>query len=449
MRRLAVLCGALLLGATAARAATQVLGLEQAQAQAVSNNLDIQLTASQIDEADALMLGARSVVLPQVSFSHTGIRTNDPVGAFGMRLRQERFAQADFALPALNRPAAISGFQTSLLVQQPLFAGGGNLAGLQQAGSGQQQARLARAEQLGQLRWQVADAYWGLVLARQSLEALRQSLAAARAHAGAAEARFAQGTAVRAEVLAAQTRVAQLEGDEAAAADHVEGANEALTLLLGLDNQTTLVPADTLAPVAPNLSADQLEASALRDRASLRAAQVQLLATRQAVKQARAGHLPRVDAFARLDLDADTPLGRQGESWTLGGVLSWEVFSGFRTSAALRQARARQDQAHNRLALAGEQVRRQVQGAYRQIQTAQRRLAAATQARQYAAERLRLAQHQYQQGLVAVAELLDAQDQDTQTRLRYLEALRQLHSGLAYLEFAAGRPLNPKTGRTP
>ncbi len=448
MKTLVLLVGTLALQ-QALGADTLVLDLAAAQARAADDNLSAQLSLSQVDEADALILSSKSVLLPQVAITETALRTNDPVTAFGLRLRQERFGQADFALPALNRPAALTGFQTSLTLQQPLFAGGAHLAAWRQAQAGGRQTRLDRAEHLAALRWQVAQAYWGLVLARQSLDALRLSLDAARARVRAAEARYAQQTSPLAELLATQARVAELAGDEAAAAERAENANETLTLLLNLDIQTQILPADTLSAAGAELPPHPYEATALEARPALQAARVQVEAARQGTLLARAGLLPRVDAFARLDLDADTPLDRQGESWTLGGVLTWEVFSGLRTTAALRQARARHQQAQTRLDLAGQEIRRQVRQALRQVETARHRLEAAAQARQYAAERLRLADQQYRQGLVAVAELLDAQDQDTQAQLRRLEALGQLRTGLAYLEYAAHLQPNRQPGSTP
>jgi outer membrane protein TolC len=444
VKALAALIGGVLVSALPARSETLVLTLEAAQARAARDNLDLQLAASQVDEADALVLESRSAHLPQLGFSETALRSNDAVTAFGLRLRQERFGQEDFALPALNHPEALTGFQTSLEMRQALFAGGADLARRRQARAGRQSALLEAEERRGQVRWQVAAAYWDLVLARQTAEALRQSLEAARAHAEAAQARHQQQTSPRAEVLAAQARVAQLEGEEAAAASQVRTAAETLGLLLGLDPEAEIVPADTLAPVEVAPPSPELEQEAVQRRPLLRAAAQQFEAARQGLRQAGAGRLPRLDAFARLSLDADAPLERQGESWTAGAVLSWELFSGFRTTAALRQARARQEQAQLRRDLATAQVRRQVRQAWRQVETAQSGIRAAAQARRHAEERLRLGVLNYGQGLVAAAELLDAQDQHTQAQLRYLEALRQLRAGLAYLEFAACQPLNPK-----
>ena len=55
---------------------------------------------------------ARTRLLPQLSFTEDISRGNDPVYAFGTRLRQRQFTQADFALNALNFPRPIGNFST-------------------------------------------------------------------------------------------------------------------------------------------------------------------------------------------------------------------------------------------------------------------------------------------------------------------------------------------------
>ena len=55
---------------------------------------------------------ARTQLLPQLNFTEDISRGNDPVYAFGTRLRQRQFTQADFALNALNFPQPIGNFST-------------------------------------------------------------------------------------------------------------------------------------------------------------------------------------------------------------------------------------------------------------------------------------------------------------------------------------------------
>ena len=64
---------------------------------------------------------ARTMLLPQLSFTEDISRGNDPVYAFGTRLRQRQFTQADFALNALNFPQPIGNFSTRFSGQWMAF----------------------------------------------------------------------------------------------------------------------------------------------------------------------------------------------------------------------------------------------------------------------------------------------------------------------------------------
>ncbi|MBM3280619.1 MAG: hypothetical protein FJY95_21460 [Candidatus Handelsmanbacteria bacterium] len=79
----------MLVAALPARSEPLVLTLKAAETRAAHGNLDLRLAASQVDEADALMIEAGSAHLPQVAFSEPALRIKDAVTAFG--LRQERF----------------------------------------------------------------------------------------------------------------------------------------------------------------------------------------------------------------------------------------------------------------------------------------------------------------------------------------------------------------------
>ena len=56
---------------------------------------------------------SKAPLLPQVRFSENLTRGDDPVYAFGTKLRQQVFQASDFGLPSLNRPSPLSDFDTS------------------------------------------------------------------------------------------------------------------------------------------------------------------------------------------------------------------------------------------------------------------------------------------------------------------------------------------------
>src|SRR5512139_1428575 len=74
------------------------LTLQQAVTIALEKNPLRKAALADQKVAVADLRGARGALLPRLSFTETATRGNDPVYAFGTRLRQGRFTTDDFAL---------------------------------------------------------------------------------------------------------------------------------------------------------------------------------------------------------------------------------------------------------------------------------------------------------------------------------------------------------------
>jgi outer membrane protein TolC len=101
----------MLLGGLAA-SAQEPLTLRQAVDRALRQNPEAAVARADSKAASAEVSLARTQLLPKLNFTEDISRGNDPVYAFGTRLRQQRFTQADFAPNALNRPEPIGNFST-------------------------------------------------------------------------------------------------------------------------------------------------------------------------------------------------------------------------------------------------------------------------------------------------------------------------------------------------
>jgi hypothetical protein len=92
--------------------AQEPLTLQQAINEALGQSSEAAIARAGDQEAKSAATMARTQLLPQLNFTEDISRGNDPVYAFGTRLRQRQFTQADFALNALNRPQPIGNFAT-------------------------------------------------------------------------------------------------------------------------------------------------------------------------------------------------------------------------------------------------------------------------------------------------------------------------------------------------
>ena len=106
---------------TLAAGAQEPLTLRQAINQALGQSPEAAIAQAGNQDARASAALARTALLPQLTFTEDISRGNDPVYAFGTRLRQRQFTQADFALNALDFPQPIGNFSTRFSGQWVAF----------------------------------------------------------------------------------------------------------------------------------------------------------------------------------------------------------------------------------------------------------------------------------------------------------------------------------------
>ena len=114
-----------LLGATLFAAqpasAQPPLSLSQAIARAKAHNPDAGSAAAAEREAAERVTQVRGGYFPKVDVAESWQRGNHPVFVFSSLLAQRQFSAADFALDALNHPAATDNFRAAVSVEQSLF----------------------------------------------------------------------------------------------------------------------------------------------------------------------------------------------------------------------------------------------------------------------------------------------------------------------------------------
>src|SRR5690606_16248031 len=92
------------------------------------HNTSIKISEQEFLEARADYRQTNAVYLPNISASHTGIATTNPLMAFGSKLNQGILTQNDFNPAELNDPSQVQSFATKFEIQQPLI----NLDGIYQ-----------------------------------------------------------------------------------------------------------------------------------------------------------------------------------------------------------------------------------------------------------------------------------------------------------------------------
>jgi outer membrane protein TolC len=380
-------------------------------------------------EADAF--GAAAAFLPQISVELGGVRTDDPVAAFGTRLRQGRFGQADFALDALNLPDPVTDVSTVLSVEQPVFLPMA-LLGRRAARAGADAARLAE-ERTGQaVAFEVIRGYFGARLNRDRVVVLKESLAVARETLAQVEKLRHEGVVTVVDEHLARSRLSELEAALAGADAARTASDDLLLTLLGRPPGLPLELTDSLAVVETE-QADSLE------RADLRALRAGLRAHDAEVRRARSQWLPSLGAFGQLRWhDDDIGLASGPRHWTAGLVLRWSPFRGLGDVGLLRRAKVDREAARAELEAAKRRATAEVRAARAERDAARAGFAAAEAALAQAGQASRAAAVRYAEGAALITELLAVRAAESSQRLARLQALYQARIADAALVLALG-----------
>ncbi len=420
-------------------APVEPLTLSDAINEALANNPEITAARHQLRAADSQVIQARSGLLPQVNVSENYSRTTSPLWVFGNKLNQERIQVEDFDPRRLNDPDALDNFNTALSLSWSLFDGGRTWIGWQQAQQGKEVAALALRRLEKQVIGRTATAYAGVLLAHENRQVVVQSLETARAHLKVVQDRFRNGLAVKSDVLRAQVRIADLEQQLLQADSRVQVAAAMLKAIMGREDGADLLLVTSWQEMEP--TAEELErwiAQALENRLDLKQLQVQEQIARKGVDRARAGHWPSLALQGSYNLNSEDAFGDSGESYTVGAVLQVNLYSGQRISAQAAEAKAllAKTQAMQKALALG--VRVETQRSYFQAQSAWQSIQVARTAVEQAREGLRIVTNRYENGLLTIVDLLDAQVALQQAQTQHFKALYDYQVARAELALAVG-----------
>ena len=228
--------------------AQQVVSISKADAlsKISERNLALKISEKEFNQAKADFNQTNSIFLPNITASHTGIFTTNPLMAFGSKLNQAILTQNDFNPTLLNNPKQTQNFATILEVQQPLI----NLDGLYQrkAARSRMDVILLKTERTADyLSLEAEKAYMQLQLAYKGVQVLDKALQAAKANKEIAENSFKQGYLQRADILNIEIRVADIRSQLQTAKSNVQNASNYLSFLMDDITDVVFIPVDSLA----------------------------------------------------------------------------------------------------------------------------------------------------------------------------------------------------------
>lgn len=395
------------------------------------NNATIKISEQNYKVSKADYRQTNALLLPNISVSHTGIATTNPLMAFGSKLNQEILTAADFDPNLLNNPDQIRNFATKIEVQQPII----NVDGFyhrKAAKTKMQAAELQTVRTKDYLIFEVEKAYMQLQLAYKAVTVLENALKTALANKSLAENSYKQGYLQKADVLAVEVRVTEVQNQLQNAKSNVLNASNYLSFLMNEKDDYIIKPSDSLTISTFALKTGETISN---ERADIKAMEIASHAYETMHKADKMAFLPRLNAFGSYELYDDNIFQTNANGYLVGAQLSWNVFEGSKRFGKAQKSKAEYERSKLQYNQYLSQSNLEFNKAKRMLLDAQNKLTLTKLALQQSEESLRIRTNRFKQGLEKTSDLLLTETQYSQKQLEYYQTIFEYNYAQAHLNF--------------
>ena len=436
----------------------RALTLEESIEIAKESNLAVQTIEQNLKAAEAQVRAALGGLLPRVTANSNYTYFKDiqksviqADGGFGfpmpsgeMNEMQPPSADNESDLIELEFGAHHNA-QGTVNLTQPIFAWGRYYYGYQATKLNYQAIQRDVDAAYNQLRLDVSEAFYGALVAREFVRVAQQSVSLVEKQLQIAEASLDAGAATDFDVLRAKVQLANAKSVLIRAENGVRTAKNAYKTVLNIPLAEDVSVKGTLEisenHQMPALNLDELIQQALENRPEVHRTQFNEQAALKQIDIAKTRRLPDLGLFSNYQISQNERLTEMNRIWSVGVQINIPIFDGFATSAALQQTESILKQVQ----LGGNQVKVgvefEIRAAYLNLRGAQTLIDVQRETIAQARESVRIANLQFQNGIITTVALTDTQLALTQAEVNRLQTHHDYVVGLARLEKAVGQTL--------
>ncbi|MEE1961855.1 TolC family protein [Allomuricauda taeanensis] len=406
------------------------ISMEDVLARVQESNASIKVSEQEAKMAKYDYQFSSSIFLPQVSVSHTGITTTNPLMAFGSKLNQEILTQADFNPALLNDPDQIENFATKISVEQPLI----NLDGFYQrkaAKTTMEAKDLQAMRTRDYLDFEAQKAFGQLQLAHRAVQVLEKAYEAANANLNTAQNSYDQGLLQKADLLEVKVRVTEVENQLNSAKSNVKNASDYLAFLMNEQRNVVYEPTEELMPTDLGGPTE----ATLENRADVKAMDLVSEAYKANMRAENMTFLPRLNAFASYEMYDDQIFRADAKGYIIGASLSWDVFKGAQRFAKVGKSKTNYERAKQEYEQYVAKSSMELQRTRRMVEDAHNRLQTSKLAMDQSEESLRIRTNRFREGLEKTTDLLMAEAMYAEKQLAYYQTIFEYNQAQSLLTF--------------
>lgn len=397
----------------------------------LEQNISLKISDQEYLKARADYRQTNSVFLPNISASHSGLVTTNPLMAFGTKLNQGILTPEDFNPELLNNPDEVTGFATKFEIQQPLI----NLDGFYQRKSAKNKMdaiALQTIRNKDYLTFEVEKAYMQLQLAYKAVEVLEKSLETAIENKKVADNSFIQGFLQRADLLSVEVRVSEVQNQLQSAKSNIKNTSDYLSYLMNDKDTAVLIPSDSLLVSSLPLANRKVVSE---ERTDIKAMQLTTEAYESLYKANKMVFIPRLNAFGSYELYDQNAFQGSSTGYIVGAQLNWSLFEGYKNVGKTQKSKAQYDQSILEYEQYISQSTLDLNKANRMVLDADSKLKLTHLALEQSKESLRIRSNRYKEGLEKTTDLLLAETQYAQKQLQYYQTIFEYNYAYLYLQF--------------
>jgi outer membrane protein TolC len=284
----------------------------------------------------------------------------------------------------------------------------------------------------------VKSLYYSIQQAQSALRAADETLKLYREVESLTQRYVAEQTALKGDLLQAQTQLARVEQNRLGISDQVDSAKEMLNRLLGRDILAAFDVTDPQEASDLEGSVEAARSRAMEQRPEVFQARLKLLQAEQDRRAKKAEYIPDLNAtFTAVDavgFNSFIPL----HFVSAGFSASWEPFDWGRKKQELAQKDAVIQQARNTSADTENQILIEVNEKFRALRQSRSQLTVMLLAQETAVENLRVMRQRFEQQASLAKDVLQAESALEQANSDYHQALAAFGKARADFEKATG-----------
>lgn len=407
------------------------INLDEAINRALQTNPAVKIAVSEKKASKAELNAARSARGISIDVSHKSGR-----GGYAD-------SQWNNALGKYDGKGIGNSHSNNITASIPIYTGGQISGAIDQAKANYKSNLLGESEAYIDMKKTATDSYYSLLQAGNMENLHQESVNQLTEHLRTTQAQYDVGVVAKVDVLRSEVSLANAQQELIQAESNYDIAEASLNKVIGTPLDTTLKLKDSLQYASYDNDLQYCLNYAFVNRADIEQSRLAVDAAKGAVKVAKSGFLPKINASAGEAWGgngSDWP-GDDKENWTVGVTASMNIFDSGVTLSKVHAAEERKVQAEEAYRDTMNSVNLQVRSYYFGLREAEKRISTTQVAVAKAEEDFHIAQVRYIAGVGTNLDVIDAQVALTEAKTNFVNALYDYNTSKIALETAMGVPV--------